>query len=84
MKNIVVEFTDSEYEMLKNYAAARRKHEVGKGFTVVDTIAQIVSIGLEAISETIIVDKEGNAVDWNPEQIGDEQKDDRRIFYSRY
>ena len=33
--------------MLKRYAAARRKYEIGKGFTIDKAIAQVVSIGLD-------------------------------------
>lgn len=84
MKYLTIEMTDNEYDMLKAYAAARRKHEVGKGFTVVKAVAQMVSIGLEAISETVIVDQEGKLVEWNKDNIGDEQAENRRMFYSKY
>lgn len=82
MKYITIEMTDSEYEMLKDYAAARRKHEIGKGFTIGHTIAQMVSIGLEAISETIMVDKNGQLVEWNTQHIGDEMCDKRKMLCS--
>lgn len=61
---ILVNLTDAEYAMLKAYAAARRKHEVGKGYRVENAIAQAISIGVDAISETTIIDKNGNTVDW--------------------
>ena len=79
MKYITIEMADSEYEMLKDYAAARRKHEIGKGFTINKTIAQMVSIGLEAISETIIVDQNGQVVEWNASHRGDELSDMRKM-----
>lgn len=33
MKFVKIKLSTDEYEMLKRYAAARRKHEIGKGFT---------------------------------------------------
>lgn len=62
---LVVVISDDEYRMLKAYAAAKRKYEVDKGFPVDKAIAEMVSIGLEAISETIILDKNGIPVEWN-------------------
>ena len=59
---LIIKITDTEYNMLKAYAAAKRKHEVGKGFPVDKAIAEMVSIGLEAIAETTIIDKDGNLV----------------------
>ena len=61
---ILVDLTDAEYTMLKAYAAARRKYEVGKGYRVENAIAQAISIGVDAISETIIFDRNGDVVDW--------------------
>ena len=53
---LMIKVTDAEYAMLKAYAAARRKYEVGKGFNIDAAIAQMVSIGIEAISDTSRVD----------------------------
>ena len=62
---LIIKITDTEYNMLKAYAAAKRKYEVGKGFPVDKAIAEMASIGLEAIAETTIIDKDGNFVQWN-------------------
>ena len=82
MKYITIEMTDSEYEMLKAYAAARRKYEVGKGFTIAKVVAQMVSIGLDAISETVIVDQNSQIVEWNTNHQGDELTDKRKMTCS--
>lgn len=65
MRYISVSLSKNEYEMLKKYAAARRKYELGKGFTVDKAFAQVVSIGLESIAQTEIFDKNGNIINWN-------------------
>lgn len=81
---LIIEITDDEYKILKAYAVAKRKHEVGKGFTVDKAIAEMVSIGLEAISETIILDENGNKVNWNTycDNTIDEQRE--RQIYRKY
>lgn len=38
---VIIKLSDAEYDMLKAYAAVRRKHEVGKGYRVDDAIAQL-------------------------------------------
>ena len=48
-----------------DYAAAKRKYETGKGFTVDAAINEMTSIGIDAMSQTTIFDKEGNLVEWN-------------------
>ena len=60
--------------MLKRYAAARRKYEIGKGFTIDKAIAQIV-------------DERGDIVDWNSEYLQEyetlkesENSENRTIF----
>ena len=87
MKFIKIKLSSNEYEMLKRYAAARRKYEIGKGFTIDKAIAQVVLIGLDAISETQIVDERGDIVDWNSEYLQEyetlkesENSENRTIF----
>ena len=81
---ILVELTDAEYAMLKAYAAARRKHEIGKGFRVENAIAQALSIGIDAISETIIMDKNGIPVDWKHECVTSEECSVDRTIRRKY
>ena len=64
MKFIKIRLSDNEYEMLKKYAKARRKYEIGNGFTIHSAIEQMVAIGLSAIEETQIVDKNHKPIDW--------------------
>ena len=80
----MIKVTDAEYEMLKAYAAARRKYEVGKGFNIDAVIAQMVSIGIEAISETTILDKEGNVVNWRGDFVSDDDMVSKRCLYRKY
>ena len=81
---LMIKVTDAEYEMLKAYAAARRKYEVGKGFNIDAAIAQMVSVGIQAISETVILDKEGNVVNWCGDYIGGEDEVSKRCLYRKY
>ena len=74
MKFIKIKLSSNEYEMLKRYAAARRKYEIGKGFTIDKAIAQIV-------------DERGDIVDWNSEYLQEyetlkesENSENRTIF----
>ncbi|MEE1054114.1 MAG: hypothetical protein U0L33_07260 [Acutalibacteraceae bacterium] len=62
---IIIHITDDEYKMLKAYASAKRKYDVGKGFPVDKAIAEMVSVGLESISETVFLDESGVPVEWN-------------------
>lgn len=90
MKFVKIKLSTDEYEMLKRYAAARRKHEIGKGFTVDKAIAQVVSIGLGAISETQIVDEHGDIVEWNSEylqkhdNLNEGEDSESRTIYNLY
>ena len=79
---LIINVTPEEYEMLKSYAAAKRKHEAGKGFTIDTAIAELVSVGLNAISETMILDKNGNHVKWNTFQKSNETI--ARKIYRKY
>lgn len=81
---LIIKITDDEYKMLKAYAAAKRKYEVGKGFPVDKAIAEMVSIGLEAISETIILDEYGNSVDWNTYCENNIDESRERQIYKKY
>lgn len=76
---VLIDLTDAEYTMLKSYAAARRKHEVGKGYRVEHAIAQAISIGVDAISESTIFDKDGNLVDWKAGYDQSSENTDRLI-----
>ena len=62
---LMITITDEEYALLKAYAAAKRKYETGKGFTVDMAINEMTSIGIDAISQTTFFDKDGNLVEWN-------------------
>ena len=84
LMKILVDLTDAEYAMLKAYAAARRKHEVGKGYRVEHAIAQAVSVGVDAISETIILDKQGKPVAWNKEHIDHGDGEPGRVIRRKY
>lgn len=64
-KIIELELSCEQYEMLKNYAKAMRKYEVGKGFTIKSAIEYALSIGLNAIEETIFVDNDHKEISWN-------------------
>ena len=64
MKYVKIALNDDEYEMLKKYAKYVRKYETGNGFTINSAINQMVSIGLEAIRETTILDNENNIINW--------------------
>ena len=75
---LMITITDEEYALLKAYAAAKRKYEVGKGFTVDKAINEMTSIGIDAISQTSIFDNEGRLVEWNQEYNYKEA--DRKIY----
>lgn len=75
---LMITITDEEYALLKAYAAAKRKYEVGKGFTVDKAINEMTSIGIDAISQTPIFDNEGRLVEWNQEYNYKEA--DRKIY----
>lgn len=75
---LMITITDEEYALLKDYAAAKRKYEVGKGFPVDKAINEMISIGVDAISQTPIFDKEGNIVEWNQNYVYKEN--DRRVY----
>ena len=81
---LIIKITDTEYNMLKAYAAAKRKYEVGKGFPVDKAIAEMVSIGLEAIAETTIIDKDGNFVQWNTCYEKNIEEEPERPIYKKY
>ena len=55
-KGVFVPFTDEEWEMLKKYAAAKRKYEVGKGDTVKVAVKEITSAVLDALFNSEIFD----------------------------
>ncbi len=61
---IFVPFTEEEWELLKKYTAARRKYEVGKGYTVKVAVSEITHAVLDAILNAEIRDENGNIVDW--------------------
>ena len=75
---LMITITDEEYALLKAYAAAKRKYEGGKGFTVDKAINEMTSIGIDAISQTPIFDNEGRLVEWNQEYNYKEA--DRKIY----
>ena len=81
---IMVNITEDEYKMLKAYASAKRKHETGKGFPVEQAISEMISIGLDALSETIILDKNGVPVDWNHFCRSDLNEPTVRQIYRKY
>lgn len=81
---LIIKITDDEYNMLKAYADAKRKYEVGKGFPVNKAIAEMVSVGLEAISETIILDENGSPVDWNTYCKSNIDESLERQIYKKY
>ena len=81
---LIIKITDAEYNMLKSYAAAKRKYEVGKGFPVDKAIAEMVSIGLEAIAETTIMDKDGNLIQWNTYCKRNIDEELERPIYKKY
>ena len=77
---IILSLEKSEYEMLKAYAAAKRKYEVGVGYSVDKAINEMVTFGLQAISETTIMDSEGNLVEWNHIDVKNDMNNERQIF----
>ncbi len=81
---ILVDLSDTEYALLKAYAAARRKYEVGKGYRVENAIAQAISIGVDAIAETTIFDREGNVVDWGKGYITVDENCFERAVHRKY
>ena len=81
---ILVSLTDTEYAMIKAYAAARRKYESGKGFRVEHAIAYAIAIGIESLSETVILDKKGEPVDWKGEFCFSEEDAAERKIYRKY
>ena len=81
---LIIKITDDEYKMLKAYAATKRKYEVGKGFSVDKAIAEMVSIGLEAISETIILGENGNPIEWNTYCENNIDESRERKIYKKY
>ena len=81
---VIIKLSDAEYDMLKAYAATRRKYEVGKGYRVDDAIAQAISIGVDAISETTILDSEGNIVDWKKGYKTEDDSSSKRSVYRKY
>ena len=81
---ILVDLTEAEYTMLKAYAAARRKYEVGKGYRVENAIAQAISIGIDAISETTILDKDGKLVEWKNRCDTNSGENTERIIRRKY
>lgn len=81
---LIIKITDEEYQMLKAYAAAKRKYEGDKRFPVERAIAEMVSIGLDAIAETVIVDKEGNSVQWNSYCANSIDELSERQIYKKY
>ena len=81
---VLVELTDAEYAMLKAFAAARRKHEIGKGYRVENAIAQALSIGIGSIAETQILDKDGMPVEWKSEYVTSEECDAERTIRRKY
>lgn len=81
---LIIKITDDEYKMLKAYAAAKRKYEVGKGYPVDRAIAEMVSVGLEAISETIILDESGCPVEWNTYNKNNIDESLERQIYKKY
>ena len=63
-KGVFVSFSDEEWELLKKYAAAKRKYEVGKGFTVKVAVNELAHAVLDAMLNSEIYDEDGQAVDW--------------------
>ena len=61
---IFVSFTKEEWELLKKYTAAKRKYEVGKGYTLKIAVNEITHAVLDAIMCAEIRDRDGNVVDW--------------------
>ena len=61
---IFVPFTSEEWELLKKYTAAKRKYEVGKGYTVKVAVKEITQAVLDAFLSEEIRDSDGNLVDW--------------------
>ena len=57
-------FTYEEWELLKKYAAAKRKYEVGKGYTVKVAVQELVGAAFDALLHSEICDSDGNPVDW--------------------
>ena len=78
---LMINITDEEYALLKAQAAAKRKYETGRGFNVERAINEMISIGIDALSQTTILDKEGAIVNWN--RNFEIQPKDREI-YRRY
>lgn len=77
---VLVDLTPDEYDLLKEFAAARRKYEVGKGYRVGNAINEALSIGIESISETLIFDKNGELVNWkNAHIVNEDAFDDRPV-----
>ena len=64
MKYIKISLSDEDYELLKKYAKATRKYETGSGFTLKSAINQMITIGLESIKETVILDNENKIINW--------------------
>lgn len=64
MKYLTIAMNDEDYELLKKYAKATRKYETGSGFTIKSAIELMIKIGLDAIKETVIIDKQSNIVNW--------------------
>lgn len=79
----IIDITDRENSMIKAYAAAKRKYETGKGFTVQKAIAEVISVGLDAISETVILDENNNPVMWNPCYMKDCEDSQKRSVQRR-
>ena len=67
MRNFVVSVSEDEFAMLRAYADAKGKYgyEVECGIPLKKVIEEMVSKGIEAISKTVILDKDGNPVNWN-------------------
>ena len=66
-KGFWVQFTDKEWEILKKYAAAKRKYEKGTGYTVKVAGQELCDAVKDALLNADILDQDGNSVDWKKE-----------------
>ena len=63
-KGIWVPLSDEQWQLIKQYAKAKRDYEVGKGYTMKDVLKELVDTSLNALEEAEFEDREGNRVDW--------------------
>ena len=67
MKYFQIAIAEEYYEVIKKYARARRKYEIGNGYRVENVIADILEVGLDGIRNAEFTDASGAVVDWMSE-----------------